>query len=103
MPDCSDPDAAVFTERVVASISAQVSGSGTLAMESSDEWRLWFLSGLEKNIRVKLDTTLANNGGYFAMSAVLTAFNISGNVGDLSQIEVTIDSNGEITWVPAVA
>ncbi len=99
VPDCDDPDAPTWTERVVSALSAGVSGSGTLAMESLETWREWFLSGLEKNIRVKLDH---DDGGYFSMSAILTGFNLGGNQGELATIEVTIASNGEVTWTDAV-
>lgn len=99
VPDCDDPDAPTWTERVVSALSASVSGSGTLAMESLATWREWYRSGLEKNIRVKLDHA---SGGYFAMSAILTGFNLGGNQGELATIEVTIASNGEVTWTDAV-
>ncbi|QPC43489.1 phage tail protein [Kaustia mangrovi] len=102
--DCDDLDAPVFVERVISALSAGVSGSGTLAMESFDEWRDWMLSGVAKNIRVKLDTTLANNGGYFSMSAVLTTLNITReNVKGLVQVEVELSSNGEVVWTDASA
>lgn len=103
VPDCDDPDAPTYTERVIAALSAGVSGSGTLAMESLPTWSDWFDSGLERNIRVKLDALLADNGGYWQMSAVLTALNIGGNQGELATIEVTIQSNGAWTWTPAEA
>lgn len=101
VPDCDDPDAPTFTERVVSALSAGVSGSGTLAMESLATWRTWWLSGLSKNIRVKLDESAANGGGHFAMAAVLTTLNIGGNNGELATIEVEIASDGEVTWVAA--
>lgn len=101
VPDCDDPDAPTWTERVISALSAGVSGSGTLALESLETWREWFLSALEKNIRVKVDALAADGGGYFAMSAVLTSFNIGGNQGELATIEVEIQSNGEVTWVDA--
>jgi hypothetical protein len=103
VPDCDDPDAPTWTERVVAALSGSVSGSGTLAMESLSTWRDWFNSGLEKNIRVKIDLPLANGGGYYAMSAVLTTFTQGANQGELATIEVEIQSNGEITWTDAAA
>lgn len=103
VPDCDDPDAPTWTERVVAALSAGVSGSGTLAMESLATWRAWYLSGLEKNIRVKLDAPLAQGGGHFAMSAVLTGFNLGANQGELATIEVSIASNGAVTWTDAAA
>lgn len=99
VPDCDDPDAATWTERVVAALSAGITGSGTLAMESLVTWRAWFLSGLEKNIRVHIVDDNNVDPGYFAMSAVLTTFNLGANQGELATIEIGADSNGEVTWV----
>lgn len=94
--DCDDPDAATWTARVIASLSAGVSGSGTLAMESLAAWRVWFLSALEKNIQVWIDDD--TYGGYYSMSAVLTGFTNGANQRELATIEVEIQSNGEVTW-----
>lgn len=102
VPDCDDPDLPVWTERVVSALSAGVSGNGTLAMESFDEWRDWFLSGEARNIRVKFDASAVNNGGYFEMSAILSNLTLGGNQGELATVEVQIDSNGEVGWVDAV-
>lgn len=99
VPDCDDPDAAVWIERVVSSLSASVPASGTLALESLEVWRDWFLSALEKNIRIRIVDQNAVQPGYFAMSAILTTFNIGANQGELATIEISADSNGEVTWV----
>lgn len=98
VPDCTNPDAPMFTERVISALSAGVTGNGVLDMNSLDEWRIWWLSGLAENIRVVIDETQALGGGYFAMSAVLTDLNIGGNQGELATVDVTIASNGPITW-----
>lgn len=99
VPDCDDPDAPTWTERVVSALSGNVTGSGTLALENIDTWKDWFLSGLAKNIRVQIDN--ATYGGYFALSAILTSFQIGANQGELATIEVEIQSNGQITWTDA--
>lgn len=101
VPDCADEDAAVWTERVISALSAGITGSGIMAMASLETWREWFLSAAEKNIRVKVDATAANNGGYFEMSSVLTTFNVTGNTGELCQVEIEAQSNGVVTWVDA--
>jgi len=98
VPDCDDPDAATWTERVISALSAGVSGSGTLAMESLADWRTWFLSALEQNIRVIVDSDEGAGAGFFEMSAILSSFNLGANVGELATIEVEIASNGEVTW-----
>lgn len=102
VPDCADPDAPTITQRTVSALSMAVTGNGTLAMESFDEWREWFDSGLAKNIQVKIDTTAINNGGHWALSAVLTTFNVGGNQGELATIEVGISNAGAWTWTDAV-
>lgn len=101
VPDCNNPDAPMFTERVISALSAGITGSGILDMNSYDDWRIWYLSGLAKNIEVSFNVPLPQGGGYYAMSAVLTALNSTGNVGELVTIDVEIQSNGEFTWHPA--
>jgi hypothetical protein len=101
VPDCDDPDAPTFTERVVSALSAGIAGSGTLAMDSLQTWREWFLSGQSKNIEVVFDESPANGGGYFSLAAVLSTLNLGGNNGELATIETQLDSDGEITWTDA--
>lgn len=104
VPDCDNPDLPSWVERTVRGLSGEISGSGRLALESLPTWRTWFFGGARKNIRVRIDVPLANNGGYFAMGAVLTGFGVSGNEDDGKLgVEVTIQSDGEVTWVPAAA
>lgn len=103
VPDCADPDAPSWTERVVNALSASVPGSGVLSLADLADWRDWFLSGAARNIQVSLNETLALGGGYFEMSAVMTTFNISGNQGELANLEVAIQSNGPVTWVDAAS
>jgi len=102
--DCASPDAPTWVARVSRSLSAEVTGAGRLALESFDEWRIWFLSGAAKNIRVKVDVPLASNGGHFAMAAVLTGFSVSGSEDDGKiGVDVTMVSDGAVTWVPAAS
>lgn len=101
--DCADPDAPVWIERVVKSLSAGVSGSGTGRRGAMDLWRTWFLSGEAKNIHVMLDLPAAEGGGTYKMSAVLTTFNTTGESKGLVQAQVDIQSNGEVTFTPAAS
>lgn len=101
VPDCADPDAPSWTERVVDALSATIPGNGVLSLADLADWRDWFFSGLPRNVQVSVDETLASGGGYFQGSAVLTTFNIGGNQGELATLEIAIQSNGEVSWVPA--
>lgn len=95
VPDCDDPDAPAFTERVVKALSGSVSGSGILAKESFSIWNEWALSGLSKNVRVKFDAT---GMGYYAGAFILSKCSFKAALGDKVQIDITLDSDGEFTW-----
>lgn len=102
VPDCDDPMAAAWEEKAVSSLSAQVSGSGVLAMAGLATWRTWMLSALSKNVRVMFDDTGANGGGYFQGAAILSDFSSDADRtanGGRTQISVTIESDGQWTWV----
>lgn len=101
VPDCADPDAPQWTERIVSALSAAVPGNGIVSLADYADWRDWFLSGLERNIQVSLNESLALGGGHYSMSAVLTQFNTTGNDGELATLEVQIQSNGPVTWTDA--
>ena len=102
VPDCDDPDAPSWVERVKRSLSAGITGSGRLAMESLPTWWNFYKQDESKNVRVKLDVSAANNGGHWAGKFVLTAFNIEGNENDGKiGVSVTLASDGEVVWVPA--
>lgn len=100
VPDCDAPDDPLWVERVINTLSGTVTGSGTLALESYDIWRDWFMSGVERNIRVRLNVPSASGGGYYETRAVLTTFNTTGNQGELATIEIEAQSSGEVVWVP---
>ena len=100
VPDCDTPDDPMWIERMIQTLSAAIAGSGTLALESYDIWRDWFLSGLERNVRVRFNVS-APNGGHYIGAYVLTTFNTGGNQGELCTIEVEMQSDGEIAWANA--
>lgn len=103
VPDCDNPDAPAYTERDIDALSAEISGSGVLAMESAAIWQVWYDSGLPKNVQIKLDQTLANHGGYWSGAFVLTGFNITGERGAKVKVDLTMQSDGAFTWNPASA
>lgn len=104
VPDCDNPDAPTWVQRTIRSFSGEISGEGVLALVSHATWRTWFLSGLAKNVRVKLDVPLADGGGYYAGAFLLTKFALSGNKGDGKVgVSITLVSDGVIAWVPAAS
>lgn len=101
VPDCDDPDAAAWEEKSVSSLSAQVTGSGVLAMAALATWRAKYLAGQSFTIRMMFDDTGANGGGYFQGAAILTDLSFDSDRtanGGRTQISVTLDNDGEWTW-----
>jgi predicted secreted protein len=103
VPDCDDPDLPAWSERSVRTLSASVSGSGILAAEAFATWRAAFLDTDPTNARIKIDDILANGGGYFSGRFHLSGFSITGEIGDKIQVEITMESDGEVTWVNAAS
>lgn len=95
VPDCDDPDAPAWLERAVRSMSGKITGSGIMAVESFTLWRDWALSGQPKNARVQLNLP---GLGYYAGSFILTTFTLKAERGDKVQVDITLDSDGQITW-----
>ncbi|BBF93381.1 phage tail tube protein [Blastochloris tepida] len=101
VPDCDNPDAPAWVERVVQSLSATVTGEGVLAFESLEIWNAWFFSGLAKTCRIKLDLPGAVGGGYFFAPFILSQFQINGQNGQKVQVSVQLQNDGQVQWVDA--
>lgn len=97
VPDCDDPDAAAWVERVIRSLSSGVTGSGLMAEEKFAFWRDWMLSAASKNVRIVVDGSTID--GYFQGAYLLTSFELSGAQADGKiQISLSLQSDGEIVW-----
>lgn len=96
VPDCDDPDAPAWVERVVQSLSAGVTGSGVLAKEALDTWQAWFLDANARDARVIIDwggnVTRKYDGRFICQN-----FNITGQIGNKIQVEINLISDGQVT------
>lgn len=93
--DCDDPDAPIWTERVKSALSGTVSGSGTLAKESLDIYEDFLAAVDSRNVQITIDfpTDARTYEGAFH----LTTLNITGEQDGLIQVEIEMQSDGEIT------
>lgn len=99
VPDCDDPELPAWIERGVESLDFSASGSGILAAEAVDDWWDAFNTTDSINARVYIgandDTT---NGKYWAGKVHVTGFEVTGERGDKAQANVSIVSDGELTF-----
>jgi hypothetical protein len=98
IPFCDDPEAAAWDSKEVTSLSAQVTGSGVMAVESFNIWNDWALSGEAKNAQVKLDDASL---GHYEGPWVLSSFKLTGQRGQKVTVDITMDNADIITWVDA--
>lgn len=95
VPDCTDPDAAVNVERDVVSLSRELSGSGVMATESFTIWQTWYDSADARTCRVY---PKGSTGGYYEGDFILSAFNLTAELGQKVNIDVTLQSDGACLW-----
>ena len=93
--DCDDPDAAIWTERVKSALSGTISGSGTLAKESLDLYEEYFAAQDSRNVQVTID--FPSDARTYTGAFHLTTLNITGEQDGLIQVEIELQSDGEIT------
>lgn len=99
VPDCDDPDLPAWTQRTVQALSAGINGSGVLALESLPTWQSFYFGAVSLMCRVLIDHA---DGYRFDGLFLLTTFNITGQIGNKIQVEVGMQSDGEVvaTAVP---
>lgn len=96
VPDCDDPDAKIWVERVTRAGTSSVAGAGVMAEETLPFWREWALSGEARNVRIPLALTAP---GYFFGQYVLTAFELVGTLeAGKVNVSVELQSDGPIAW-----
>jgi hypothetical protein len=98
IPDCDNPDAVAWTAREVTRQSANITGSGLLAVESIGVYRAWFLSGANRNVRAEFPGAGAAGGGYWAGAYKLASLEIGATLGEKVTVSINALSDGEVTW-----
>lgn len=101
VPDCTNPDDPAWKETTKDGLSATITGGGMLHTASVETWFDWFRDADTKNIRIKVDVSAANGGGYWAGAFHLTGFEVSGNRNEKATVSVNLISSGIITWTDA--
>lgn len=98
VPDCDDPDAAAWVERDVQSMSATVSGEGILAKSAVPAWEAAMASTESKECEVELVYPDGDSDLYEGLFH-LESFEVTGSQGERVNVSVTMQSDGEITYL----
>ncbi len=100
--DCSSPldvPAAIIRHLETQDTSATISGMVTT--EAWPTWREWADDATEKNIKVFLDESAANNGGFWILPAYLQQLEIGKETSGKVTFTATITGAGQRTWTDA--
>lgn len=100
VPSCTDDDAPSWLERDTTSQSATVSGQGVLAIESLPMWIEKLETTESFNARVEVWVAGAKVGTWSG-AFQLESFETSGTRGERVTVNVTLQSDGIVTYVAA--
>lgn len=103
IPDCANPDLPSWEAKDIASLAAEATGNGVMAVESFHTWLDWFLGATSRTCRIQLVSPTANplSLGYFQGDFVLSKLTYNGTRGQKVTIDVTLSNNGALTFVAA--
>lgn len=100
--DCTDPLTVVpAITRHLESQDTTATISGTVATTAWPTWRAWADAGTAKNIKLLLDESAANNGGYWILPAILQQLELNKEGAGRVNFTATISGAGRRTWTPA--
>ena len=100
--DCADPlDVPAVITRHLESQDTSVTISGMVTTEAWPTWRAWADDGVEKNIKIFLDETAANNGGFWTLPAYLNTLELGKENSGKVTFSATISGAGQRAWTDA--
>ncbi len=100
--DCDDPlDVPAAIVRHLESQDTSATISGMVATEAWPTWRAWADGGTEKNIKIFLDESAANNGGFWTLPAYLQQLEINKESSGKVRFTASISGAGQRVWTDA--
>lgn len=99
VPDCTDEDAASWTERDVKSKSAEISGQGVLDIAALQTWLDFFASDASKMVRIEV--WRGTKIGHWQGRHQLASLDVGAKMGERATIQASLQSDGAVAWTPA--
>lgn len=100
--DCENPlDVAAAIVRHLESQDTSATISGMVTTEAWPTWRAWADGGTEKNIKILLDESAANNGGFWVLPAYLGELELGKESSGKVTFTGTISGAGQRVWTDA--
>lgn len=97
VPDCTDEDAAPWTERDVTAKSAEIAGQGVLDAAAVVIWQERFANDASGNARVELWRNGAKVGHWLGAFHI-ESLELGATQGERATIQVSMQSDGAVAW-----
>lgn len=102
VPDCDTPDDPAWREIAKAGRFVSITGSGILDTKNAlNRMQAAYDNANSIPVRVELAIPSGDGGGYWQGDFLFTNMQITGNDGELVTADITMESDGPVTWVPA--
>lgn len=100
--DCDSPlDVPASIVRHLETQDTSVTISGMVTTEAWDTWRTWADGGTEKNVKILLDESAANDGGFWTVPAYLQQLELGKESSGKVTFTATITGAGQRVWTDA--
>lgn len=100
--DCENPlDLPAAILRHLESQDTSATISGTVAMTAWPTWQRWADDADTKNVKLFIDESAANNGGFWIVPMMLADLNLDKQGSGIVQFTVEIKANGRRVWTDA--
>ncbi|MGQ3486119.1 phage tail tube protein [Roseovarius pacificus] len=100
--DCDNPlDVPAAIVRHLESQDTSVTITGMVTTAAWPTWRGWADDGSEKNIKILLDESAANNGGFWTLPALLQQLELGKENSGKVTFTATISGAGQRAWTDA--
>ena len=100
--DCDDPDAVGWVANEKRNRSLTISASGVLDTTVLDTYRDFHGDVDSRNCQLQVNVASGVGGGYWSGAFHLTGFNVTGTHGEKILVDLSLVSDGEVTWTNAV-
>lgn len=100
--DCDDPlDVPAVIVRYLETQDTSATISGMVTTEAWATWRDWADSATERNIKILLDESAANDGGFWTLPAFLQTLELGKETSGKVTFTATIAGAGQRVWTDA--
>lgn len=99
--DCTTPTNVPWRKLTKSGRFASITGTGELDSTVLDRYMELYNSNEAANVQFNIGVAALDGGGYWAGAFMFTNFEIVGTNGELTTVNISLESSGALTWTDA--